>query len=120
MAYFQQRKSSDQEEYTRQFAAARDDSGADAWDGPVYDDGFDDLEDDMLPEEEYDPEAGLSEEEVLEDRRRKYRIAAGVGDLAGTLIGVGAILALLAFLMSMLQFISSDISQSLSLWQIRF
>ena len=62
----------------------------------------------------------LSEEEILENRRRKFRIAAGVGDLAATLFGVGAILALLAFLMSMLQFISSDIAQSLSLWQIKF
>lgn len=123
MAYFQHRQDSE-EDYTRQFAPAREDEADeyddyDEYDG--YDDGFDDLteeppEEDVLSEEE----ARLLEEERREDRRRRFRIAAGFGDFAASLAGAVVILALLAFLIQMVKFLSTDITQNFSLWQTKF
>jgi|GEM_PF-6486359 len=83
---------------------------------PAYDeDGSDPYFDDDVPEDElYDDE--LYEEELAAERRHRFRILAGVSDLAATLFGVAAILALVAFLSSMLRFVSSDFVQNFSLW----
>ena len=87
-----------------------------------YDDGFDDLlEDPDAGEEPLDPEeARLLEEEKKQSRLRKLRIAAGLGDFSAVLIGAGVILLLVAFLISMLRFVSSDFARTFSLWQIKF
>ncbi len=121
MPYFEQKT---QEEYTRQFDSL---SGSevspeeDAWD----DDGFDlpdsALDPDALDDTD-DPEAAAETDPELQrqSRQRKYRIAAGIGDLSAVLIGVAVILALVAFLISMLRFVASDFSQTFSLWQVKF
>ena len=115
MAYFQHRPQESQD-YTRQFAPPRSESREEDWDEygeePEYDDGFDELSEEEEEEE-------ISEEELRLEKRRKYRLAAGFGDLGATLVGVVAILALLYFIISMLQFLSSDFSQHFSLLQIR-
>ena len=87
-----------------------------------YDDGFDDLlEDPEAVEAPLDPEeARLLEEEKKQSRLRKFRIAAGLGDLSAVLIGAGVILLLVAFLISMFRFVSSDFARTFSLWQIKF
>ncbi len=78
-----------------------------------YDDGFDEL---ASREEEEE----LSEEERQEENRRRFRIAAGAGDLAAVLAGVAVILVLAAFLVNMIQFVSSDVAQNFSLWATKF
>ena len=122
MPFFQHR-SGKEEEYTHQFSAVDEpeeyyDPAYDEDDEEVYDDGFDEL-----TEDEYDGgdiEEEIPEEELRAEKRRKYRLAAGIGDLGATLIGVVVILALLAFLISMVRFVSSDFENNFSLWQTGF
>ena len=113
MAYFQH-DSKKEETYTRQFAPVRDEEYEEDWDDEEYDDGFDEL----LEPEEAAEEA--DEDAVREEKRRKFRIAAGVGDLGGILIGVGVILALVYFLINVLRFVTTDFKESFSLLQTKF
>ena len=86
-----------------------------------YDDGFDELtaaKEENSAEDEYEDE--LTEEERKEERRRHYRVMAGVGDLTAVLAGVGVILVLVAFLISMVRFVSSDLSQTVSILSTGF
>ncbi len=116
MAYFQRQENSE-ENYTHQFAPARQEEYEEEWeDDTEYDDGFDELD---LPDEEA-PEEELSDEELRQEKQRKYRIAAGFGDFGATIVGVLVILVLVAFLISMSRFVSSDFSQNFSLWSTRF
>ncbi len=95
------------------------DEGYDDYDG--YDDGFDKGYDDGFDELATDPEEEeLSEEEMREEQKRKFRIAAGAGDLTAVLAGVAVILVLVAFLINMIQFVSSDFTQTFSLWATKF
>ena len=120
MAYFQH-KSGQDAPYTRRFAPPSPEQEEtwseeeDAWgeEEPLYDDGFDEM--DGEPEEE-----PLSPEDRRRENRRRFRIAAGFGNLGATLVGVAVILVLVAFLISMIQFISTDFSQNFSLWVTRF
>ena len=123
MQYFERKPDA---EDTRRFSALPEEgepggglfshSGDDRFDDD-YDDGFDALyEDDpdaaeALPEEEEDPELRR------EARLRKFRIAAGIGDLGAVLTGAAVILVLVAFLISMLRFVSSDFARTFSLWK---
>ena len=120
MAYFQH-KSGEDASYTRRFAPPSPEQ-EEAWseeeenwgeEEPLYDDGFDEM--DGEPEEE-----PLSPEDRRRENRRRFRIAAGFGNLGATLVGVAVILVLVAFLISMIQFISTDFSQNFSLWVTRF
>lgn len=115
MPYFQR---TDSDEYTRSFDPRKareeeeDYSGDDS-----YDDGFDELTEEEEPAPEEEP---LSEEERRLEKRRRFRIAAGIGDLGAILFGTALILALVALLINMIQFVSSDFSQNFSLFQTRF
>ena len=111
MAYFQQ-QTEEEKGYTRFFVSPEK-----AEYEPDYDDGFD-----ALMEEEEDlqeAEPILSEKEIQDEKRRKYRIAAGFGDFGAILVGVVVILILVAFLINMIQFISNDFRQNFSLLQTR-
>ena len=112
MAYFQQRPENG--EYTRQFASARLEAQEEEWEEEEeeYDDrdGFDELDGDEELEE-------IPPEELEREKRRRYRIAAGVGDYAAIVAGLIVILALLAFLINMVRFVISDFSQNIPLWQ---
>lgn len=119
MALFS-RQPEDDESYTRQFAQTREEEYDDDGDYPeeeTWDDGFDELLEEDEEEEEDDP---LLEEERRLERQRKFRIAAGFGDLGAAMAGVVVILALVAFLITMLRFLSTDFSQNFSLFQTRF
>ncbi|MBQ9210298.1 MAG: hypothetical protein IJ153_01230 [Clostridia bacterium] len=112
MAYFQ-RNQQPEESYTRQFAPAP--AQGEEWDEEeAYDDGFDELSEEDFPPEE------IPEEELAAEKQRKYRMAAGFGDFGATIVGVVVILALVAFLINMIQFVSTDFSQNFSLWQTKF
>ena len=117
MPYFERK---DTEEYRRQFDQAADQgSWEEAEDS--YDDGFDELLADPQAEEaEEEPLTEEEEEALRQARKRRFRIAAGVGDLGGILIGTALILVLVAFLISMIRYVSSDFSRTFSLWQTRF
>ena len=113
MPYFQR---TDSDEYTRSFdprEAREEEDGVE----DDYDDGFDELNEEEAPAEE---EELLSEEEKLEEKRRRFRIAAGIGDVSAILFGTALILVLVALLINMLQFVSSDFAQNFSLFQTRF
>lgn len=123
MAYFQRNENEDTAMYSHTFR----DSGTGGQDcqpeleyiedydeEPPYDDGFDDLN------EFNEDEETLTDEEKEEEQRRKYRFAAEVGDFAGTVAGVAAILILVAFLINMLQVLSTDLAHTFFLWQTKF
>ncbi len=114
MPYFQR---TDSDEYTRSFdpREAREEEDGEE-DG--YDDGFDGLTDEEPPAEE--EEELLSEEERLQEKRRRFRIAAGIGDVSAILFGTALILVLVALLINLIQFVSSDFAQNFSLFQTRF
>ena len=115
MPYFQR---TDSDEYTRSFDPrdAREEE-EDYSEDDSYDDGFDELTDEEDPVPKEDP---LSEEERRLEKRRRFRIAAGIGDLSAVLFGTALILALVALLINMIQFVTSDFSQNFSLFQTRF
>ncbi len=117
MAYFE-RKTRGQDGYSRKFTSSKPAREDEIWEEyedeeALFSDGFDEL----IEEE---PEEEIPEEELQKEKRRKYRVAAGFGDLGATLIGVGVILLLAALLLQMLQFVSTDISQNFSLLQTKF
>ena len=113
MLYFER---TDTGEYTRRFDAVS--GGDERWEKDENDDGFDELTDG--DSDEYPEEETPDEEELREARRQKFRIVAGIGDLGAVLLGTVVILGLVAFLISMLRFVSSDFSRTFSLWQTRF
>ena len=76
-----------------------------------YDDGFDELTDE---DEVYEPE------ETPEDRREKYRTAAGVGNIFGIVAGVVVILLLVALLLRMGHFVEEDMTRNFALFQTNF
>lgn len=125
MAYFEhndtQRVQPQQQGYTRRFSVQEPDAGGytdpeDIYDEDAeYDDGFDDLND-----EDTDQDDGLTEDERREETRMKYRFAANMGNLVAVIFGTAVILVLIALLISMLNFLFSDISQSFSLWSTKF
>ena len=119
MAYFDP-KNAAQDGYTHQFAPARNQSRENDWeeDGSEEEyDGYDDGFDDLIEEDE---EEEIPEEELRREKQRRFRIAAGFGDLGATLVGVAVILVLVAFLISMIQFVTSDFAQNFSIWQTKF
>ena len=108
MAYFRE-PSGQEDAYARRFSPPpADEQEEDFYDG--YDDGFDELTEQEVPEADIPPE------EKARERRRLFRIAAGFGDLGASILGVLVILALVAFLIALLRFLSSDFSQTFSLW----
>ncbi len=55
------------------------------------------------------------EQERRESRRDRLRLAFGVGDLFGTVLGALCILALLALLFSLISWVYTDLSHSFSI-----
>ena len=123
MPYFER---TDSKPYARRFVSSGEDASEEeegfyeeeeAYAGG---DGFDDLMEDSEEEAEPDPEeARILAEEDRQSRLHKLRIAAGVGDLGAVVVGVAVILLLVAFLISMIRFVSSDFNHFFSLWRIK-
>ena len=96
--------------------------GAD-WEDAEYDDGFQD--DDLYNDGMYDDfgdeaEEEWTEEELAEEKKHRFRILAGVGDLTAILAGTALILVLVALLIQMINFVTEDISQNFTIWTTKF
>lgn len=78
---------------------------------------LDDYDDDELPDEA--PRYTSYTDEMAERRKDTFRILTGLADFAGVVAGAVAILVLLAVLVSLLNWVRSDILQSFDLWQPR-
>ena len=83
--------------------------------GPLFDEEID-FEDDLDP---LDDEL-LTDEERAELRRSHWQLLAGLGDFAGIILGTAAILVLVALLVSLLNWLIGDLSQSFILLQKNF
>ena len=55
-----------------------------------------------------------------EDKREHFRLAAGMMDFLGVVVGVICILVLLALLFSLISWLSQDVSSTFSLLRTRF
>ena len=77
-----------------------------------YDDGFDELNEE--DEEEPGPE------EKLEQKKDRFRLAVGAGNLLIVIGGTVAILVLLTLLFNMVNFVINDMGRSFSLFQTNF
>lgn len=74
-----------------------------------FDNNLDPLDDELL-----------TEEELAELRRSHWQLLAGLGDFAGIILGTAAILVLVALLVSLLNWLIGDLSQSFILLQKNF
>lgn len=112
-------------------------------DAPLPDEAFQPDEEDLppadFPEEEYYPEETypplftsnddftedidplseelLTDEERAELRRSHWQLLAGLADFAGVILGTAAILVIVTLLVSLLNWLVSDLSQSFILLQ---
>ena len=78
----------------------------------LYDDGFDELNEEEEPEP--DPE------EVLEQKKDRFKLAVGAGNLFAIIGGTVAILVLLTLIFNMVYFVINDMGRSFSLFQTNF
>lgn len=95
-----------------------------------------DERDDYIPAEDYQPlfyphggytedidplsEELLTEEEQAELRRSRWQLLAGLADFAGVILGTAAILVIVTLLVSLLNWLVGDLSQSFILLQKNF
>lgn len=78
----------------------------------LYDDGFDELNEEEEPEP--DPE------ERLEKKKDRFRLVVGAGNLISVIGGAVAILVLLTLLFNMINFVVNDMTRNFSLFQTNF
>lgn len=90
---------------------AYEDYGDPDYGDDLYDDGLDDLS----------GEDETEEDELLapEEKKNRIRLAFGAGNLFSVILGTVVILVLLTLLLSMINFIMTDLSRNLSLFQNR-
>lgn len=75
-------------------------------------------EEDWLPEEEFLPEEELlTDEERRALRQSNWRLLAGLADFAAVILGTAVILVLIALLVSLLNWLVADVSQTFTLLQ---
>lgn len=74
-----------------------------------YNDDLDPLDDELL-----------SEEEQTELKRSHWQLLSGLADFAGVILGTGAILLLVTLLVSLINWLVGDLSQSFILLQKNF
>ena len=114
-------------------------------DAALYDEAFQPDEDDLLPEdfpeeeemdyvpegyqplfqpdEDFTEDVDLLSEELLTDeereelRRSRWQLLAGLADFAGVILGTAAILVIVTLLVSLLNWLINDMSQSFILLQ---
>ncbi|MGN1019102.1 MAG: hypothetical protein ACI4O7_01910 [Aristaeellaceae bacterium] len=89
-------------------------------DDPDEDDGDYDEDDGQMPEDGvYPDEEAMTDEERRLARRDRWRVLAGVGDFLAVIAGTVVILLLIALLVSLINWVHADLSQSFTLWQTR-
>lgn len=113
MAYFKQ---NEQEEYTSVFQRPveepTEEKQIERYD--EYDDGFD-----ILADEPEDDVHGEDPEELAERRKERFKFINGIGDFIAVIVGAVVILLLVAFLISLFSWLSTDIKQTFTLWQTK-
>ena len=77
-----------------------------------YNDGFDELTDEEIPE--------ITEDERKERRMSHIRMAIGAGNLFGIIAGTVLILILLGLIFSIIHFVMNDMARNFSLFQTNF
>ena len=116
MAYFQRNRNAQEAQADDRYPA--EEYGGDAYEPEDpeeydYDDGFDELldpgEEDGAEEEEQDPE----------EKRKRFRFAMGAGNLVSVIIGTLVFLVLLLLLLSMYNFVKTDVTRNLALFETR-
>lgn len=103
MAYFKSNEPYQEELYPEEAEQVTEDD---------YDDGFDDPEEETIPE--------LSLQEKAERTRNRVKMAMGAGNLFGVIAGTVLILLLLTLIFSMVHFVITDMGRSFSLFQTNF
>jgi hypothetical protein len=83
----------------------------------IYDGDEDEY--DIYQDDGYDAEDELSEEERAQARRDHWRVLAGVGDFLAVVAGTAVILVLIALLVSLINWVHADITQTFTLWQTK-
>ena len=84
------------------------------------DDGdYDEDYDDMPEESGFPDEEAMTDEERRLARRDRWWVLAGVGDFLGVIAGTVVILLLIMLLVSLINWVHADLSQSFTLWQTR-
>lgn len=118
MAYFDQ-ENREQQRHRRVFrepvASDLDDALENDEDYPEAEEGYDDFgpyDDDELVDED-----DMTEEERALARRDRWEVLAGVGDFLAVIVGTAVILILVALLVSLINWVHADITQSFTLWQ---
>ena len=71
----------------------------------------------MLPQQN---DERLQREWEKEERRDQYRVAAGVMEFLGVVLGVVSILVLAALLMSLLTWLAQDVNSTFAILRTRF
>ncbi len=71
----------------------------------------------MLPQQN---DERLQREWEKEERRDHYRVAAGVMEFLGVVLGVVSILVLVALLMSLLTWLAQDVNSTFAILRTRF
>lgn len=108
--YFQQDPEPEQPVYDNDFAPEEEDAPVELPYDSVYD----------QPEEVYlEDEDLLTDEEKAFLRRSRWRVLASLGDFAGVIAGTAVILILIALIISLVHWVSSDITHSFTFWQTR-
>ena len=104
-----------------QFADSRDNAWEETYDEgygeEVYEDYADQEQPELFDEEEFWDEDMLNEEERAILRRERWRTLANLGDFAGVIVGTAVILVLVALLISLVNWVQADVSQTFTLWQ---
>ena len=120
MAYFQRNHDRDSSKWENEQDSLSSENNTQNENHPMdtfyfgYDDGFDELAESTDEEEE------LSEEESAEKTRSRIRFAFGAGNLVAVISGTVLILVLLTLLLSMVNFLMSDLSRNVTLFQTKF
>lgn len=114
MAYFQHK---DEQQHQRVFQDRQDDGWQDENQYPYAPEEGWTAEnadyDDLLDEDE------MTEEERALARRDHWQVLAGVGDFLAVIVGTAVILILIALLVSLINWVHADITQSFTLWQTK-
>lgn len=84
-------------------------------------DSLDDQEEEAYQSDhtaDYDDEEYLTDAERMELRRSSWKLMAGLADFAGVIVGTAAILILIALLVSLINWLVADVSQTFTLLQM--
>lgn len=74
---------------------------------------------DLYDEETYLDMEDMTEEERALARRDQWKVLAGIGDFLAVVVGTVVILLLVALLVSLINWVHADITQSFTLWQTK-